>query len=337
LNFVKVSEFACISRIFPGFIIIGEGMLSTIEAIYVAAQEVVLSNKHTWSNTDKANLQHLLYIFALNRAIAATAAVEKGKPAPHSDIDKKLRQRKLSYIGTEKHRRDIEKGRELKALHRKQKVSLGERLEKLNLSKGYNSAKNYRKISIWAVPDSEHFDTLQSQIKLLSKTHQLPCFIPHVTLMGGIKCKSEEVVDQYIHLLTCRLRGKFDSIRVIMEGPVTTAFISPDLPKWNQSCVIAVKETEQFMNFVSTIESILNSTNNDINDFQQGNDRKRVKFPEPFGRPHFSFAYGNEKSVCATFKPAVLDFQCREIMIWDTSNATLEGVESWRKLASISL
>lgn len=93
----------------------GPGMLSTIEAIYTAAVEVATYHQgFECKQSDEESLLSLLWIFGLIRVAAANTARKNGKPMPFSDTDKEERRKRLSYIGTEKHKRDKEKGKILK-------------------------------------------------------------------------------------------------------------------------------------------------------------------------------------------------------------------------------
>eukprot|EP00590_Aulacoseira_subarctica_P000520 CAMPEP_0172436194 /NCGR_PEP_ID=MMETSP1064-20121228/71597_1 /TAXON_ID=202472 /ORGANISM="Aulacoseira subarctica , Strain CCAP 1002/5" /LENGTH=314 /DNA_ID=CAMNT_0013184589 /DNA_START=51 /DNA_END=992 /DNA_ORIENTATION=- len=82
----------------------GQGMLSTIEAIFYASWEV--SEYH---QKHDSNLIDLLYIFGIQRALSKIHADRLGKPSPFSKEGKEERRALRRCIGTEKHLRDIEK------------------------------------------------------------------------------------------------------------------------------------------------------------------------------------------------------------------------------------
>lgn len=87
----------------------GEGMLSTIEAIFYASWEV--SEYHQNQNSI---LIDLLYIFGIQRALSKIHADRLGKPSPYSKEGKEERRALRRCIGTEKHLRDLEKGKLLR-------------------------------------------------------------------------------------------------------------------------------------------------------------------------------------------------------------------------------
>ncbi len=89
----------------------GEGMLSTIEAIFYASWEVL--EFHNKDQRDH-NLIHLLYIFGIQRALSGIMADRIGKPSPYSREGKEERRAQRRCIGTEKHLRDLEKGMRLR-------------------------------------------------------------------------------------------------------------------------------------------------------------------------------------------------------------------------------
>lgn len=101
-------------------------MVSTIEAIYYAAWEVLEENRaraqgsqqrqncETLLQRQQEDLMHLFWIFGIQRSLAGTTAVQTGKPLPYSVEGKEERRAQRRCIGTEKHQRDLEKGRLLK-------------------------------------------------------------------------------------------------------------------------------------------------------------------------------------------------------------------------------
>ena len=105
----------------------GPGMVSTIEAVYYAAWEILqqkyrhLVNSEPNSKSlasdllmDQNNLIHLLWLFGHQRAAAFEAAQKTGKPAPFSDEGKEMRRVLRIQKGTGKHLRDKEVGKALR-------------------------------------------------------------------------------------------------------------------------------------------------------------------------------------------------------------------------------
>lgn len=84
----------------------GEGMLSTIEAIFYSSWEVWEFRKKDQDH----DLIHLLYIFGIQRALSGLKAARAGKPYPFSREGKEERRSQRRCIGTDKHKRDLERG-----------------------------------------------------------------------------------------------------------------------------------------------------------------------------------------------------------------------------------
>ena len=99
----------------------GPGMCSTLEAIYFAAVEVAevsccFDFDNDIDNEKRKALIDLMWLFGIQRSATALGARREGKPLPFSK-DGKAMQRDLRKTakGSEKHMRDIEIGKRLKA------------------------------------------------------------------------------------------------------------------------------------------------------------------------------------------------------------------------------
>eukprot|EP00934_Nitzschia_sp_Nitz4_P007402 Nitzschia sp. Nitz4//scaffold4_size323378//206492//207331//NITZ4_000678-RA/size323378-processed-gene-0.366-mRNA-1//-1//CDS//3329553453//7392//frame0 len=57
----------------------GQGMLSTAEAIYCAAMDVT---RHTWTEEERDNLLHILWLFALQRSVIGEKTQEEQRSHP---------------------------------------------------------------------------------------------------------------------------------------------------------------------------------------------------------------------------------------------------------------
>mmetsp|Transcript_7101 Transcript_7101/g.7752 ORF Transcript_7101/g.7752 Transcript_7101/m.7752 type:complete len:396 (+) Transcript_7101:238-1425(+) len=123
----------------------GEGMCSTMEAIYFAALQVQIANrgKHNNRNTNDdyindeetnndvndeercKRLVHLMWLFGIQRSATIMTAKSDGKPLPFS-VEGKEYQRSLrrTIKGSEKHLRDIENGKRLSKIHQEQQQML---------------------------------------------------------------------------------------------------------------------------------------------------------------------------------------------------------------------
>jgi hypothetical protein len=97
----------------------GTGMCSTLEALYFAALETAEAsneNRHRkdFNEVNRKSLIDLMWLFGIQRNATALSAKREGKPSPFSK-DGKAMQRNLRKTekGSEKHLRDIERGKRL--------------------------------------------------------------------------------------------------------------------------------------------------------------------------------------------------------------------------------
>ncbi len=111
----------------------GSGMCSTLEAIYFAALEVYAltkrnddfdsserndDNNSEISNDGDFDLLPLMWLFAIQRLATVRTAKREGKPDPFTKEGKEYqRALRRTIKGSEKHLRDIEKGKMLKEIH----------------------------------------------------------------------------------------------------------------------------------------------------------------------------------------------------------------------------
>lgn len=107
--------------------------------------------------------------------------------------------------------------------------------------------------------------------------------------------------------------------------------------KWNQSCMVAVKRLPDFMRVVALTRMAVHGKD-DHHDVADSINAMTIDFARPFGEPHYSFAYGNDESLCEEVVPPISEFIAHELQVWCTSPATLAGVASgWKHLSTIRL
>lgn len=92
----------------------GSKCISTLEAIYYAALQI-RQGSFKESECIYENLINLMWLFGVQRSLTSTAADERGKEKPFTDLGKE-NQRELRRVikGSEKHMRDIEAGKKLR-------------------------------------------------------------------------------------------------------------------------------------------------------------------------------------------------------------------------------
>jgi hypothetical protein len=173
-------------------------------------------------------------------------------------------------------------------------------------------------LSLWLMPPHYNVQRIQAQIDKLADGKG-PTFIPHVTIITGIQCYSEEEVQEIAKKLQEGLKGfgrvpcSFGSVPYTSKG------------HWNQALFLTMDMAASLLNICQKSRIIL------------GMDTEIWRFAPPAGLPHLSLFYGisdipDKKEV----KP-VLPFHSMSLALWKTDPPTLEGVPSWKEVAVIEL
>jgi hypothetical protein len=173
------------------------------------------------------------------------------------------------------------------------------------------SLKNY---SLWLLPPKQE----AAQIATLSENRG-PAFIPHITVVGGIKCDSEDQALEAAHNLQEGLKG-FGKISCEFK-PVP--FSSERV--WSQALCLEMESSESFLKLCQTSRTILDK------------NAENWSFPPPVSMPHLSLFYGVSNIPPKNDMQPVHPFHAYSLALWQTHPATLEGVSSWKEIARIDL
>ena len=181
------------------------------------------------------------------------------------------------------------------------------------------SASSPFKISIWLMPPPGVETRIQGLVNSLAKKNGGPTFRPHVTVVGGFECKSEEEA----HRMAADLRKglkHYGSVPCIFD-PKFKSYPTT----WNQSLIATVEVTEAFFNLCQISREILNVNPNNWT------------FPSPANLPHMSLFYGVENIPDLTGLSPIEDYEAHTISVWKTFSSDIGGVDEWVELDSFSL
>ena len=188
-----------------------------------------------------------------------------------------------------------------------------------------NNSMLVKQVTLWLVPPNSVAEKLQTNIVDLCKQTDGASapFVPHVTIIGGIPCESDDTLKNLTEKLQKGLQGT-GSVPCRFRQDVETMYHDDDSLVWNQACVSVVKQTKEFMAFHKHCRNILN-----LND-------EEWEFPPPLREPHLSHFYGTTVPPASENVLVAPDFDAVEAALWETSGG-YEGVKNWRELARIKL
>lgn len=212
-------------------------------------------------------------------------------------------------------------------------------------------------ISIWLIPPEPlltELSSIQSQI-IKEDGRQLPTFIPHVTLIGGVKMSDcftaeeiqtsnlqtdtdanadvDDIAAQYV---LQRLQRAFQSGGVLCH-PIKEKGVFAER-QWNQSCICLLERNDSIMSAMQTANDALFSSSTTMvpNSKDQSNKLPIERhFKPPVNDHHYSFAYGN--SIISPSVECPPTFTCTEMILMWTYPATLEGVGQWREIGRVNI
>ena len=215
-------------------------------------------------------------------------------------------------------------------------------------------------ISLWLIPPEPlltELSSIQSQI-IKEEDRQLPSFIPHVTLIGGVKisdcCTVEEI--QTINLQTDtvdtnadiddiaaqvvlqRLQRAFQSYGGVVCHPIKEKGVFAER-QWNQSCICLLERNDSIMNAMQTANDALFSSSSTTTTPNSKDQSAKLPIERHFKPPvndhHYSFAYGNSIIPPSVERPPT--FTCTEMVLMWTYPATLDGVKEWAEIGRVNL
>ena len=214
-------------------------------------------------------------------------------------------------------------------------------------------------ISIWLIPPEPlltELYSIQSQI-IKEEDRQLPTFIPHVTLIGGVKisdcCTAEEIQksnlqtdidtnadldDIAAQVVLQRLQCAFQSYGGVVCHPIKEKGVFAER-QWNQSCICLLERNDSIMNAMHTANDVLFSSSSTTTVPNNKDQSPKLPIERHFKPPvndhHYSFAYGN--SIIPPSVECPPTFTCTEMILMWTYPATLDGVKEWTEIGRVNL
>ena len=174
-------------------------------------------------------------------------------------------------------------------------------------------------LSLWLMPPEIARNEIQEQINKFASDDRGPTFVPHVTIIERIPCQSEWHAMEVANQLQEGMKG-FGAIPCqLVSGPFTSKGV------WNQAFFMVLDMSAPFMNLCQKCRAVL------------GFDTESWRFAPPADLPHLSLFYGEKNIPDKNTVEAIHPFYSYELALWRTDPQTLNGVPTWKQVATISL
>jgi Cyclic phosphodiesterase-like protein len=182
-------------------------------------------------------------------------------------------------------------------------------------------------LSLWLLPPKHIHKRLSKEIAKLSLQHNhlgsSSVFVPHVTIIGSIRCETQREVAQLGEKLLKGLSGTGVVPCRFQPNPCLSMYNDQQKLVWSQSCVSIMYRSPEYMALLQKSREVL------------GLPPGEWMFPGPACEPHFSKYYG--KIALEEPQSPPPDFDADEAALWLTTPGTLEGVALWREVTRIPL
>ena len=187
-----------------------------------------------------------------------------------------------------------------------------------------NAAKQKMNLSLWLMAPDTVSGTLTEKIQFLAETYTPSSgpFLPHVTIVGGIRSKDTQGT---LDALSSALTGKYPGgIPCRFFGGLSSGKDAEGNFVWSQALAAVMERSPEYMNLVEASRLALKMP-------------AEHRFPPPLSNPHMSLYYGvqNVPGVESIEIPSV--FLATEAALWVTYPATVDGVKSWKEIGRVSL
>jgi Cyclic phosphodiesterase-like protein len=181
-------------------------------------------------------------------------------------------------------------------------------------------------LSLWLLPPMQIRTELAKEIAKLAMKHSSQGssapFMPHITVIGSIRCETHREVKELGRQLEKGLKGCGAVPCRFEQGPCRAMFKDEQVV-WSQSCIAMMERSDEFMHLLKLSRQILNLP---LGEWM---------FPGPACEPHFSKFYGAKE--IPTNVPPPPDFVADEVALYMTTPGTREGVSKWREVTRIPL
>lgn len=184
-------------------------------------------------------------------------------------------------------------------------------------------------LSLWLLPPEPLRTKFAREIAKLSLRHNQSGssspFVPHVTIVGSIRCETQREATELGKHLKDRLRGTGPVPCRFRKIPCESMYDASNMLVWSQSCIAMMERSEEYMNLLDQSRQVLKLPSGEW------------IFPGPAHEPHFSKYYGSQPLSPTTIIHPPEDFVADEAALFLTTPGTLNGVSQWREVKRIDL
>lgn len=181
-------------------------------------------------------------------------------------------------------------------------------------------------LSLWLLPPHSIRKQLSKEIAKLSMKYtrqgSSAPFVPHITIIGSIRCETQREATELGHKLQQGLQGSGKVNCRFLRQPCMAMFKDNQVV-WSQACIAVMERCEEYMNILAQSRKLL--------ELPPG----EWMFPGPACEPHFSKFYGAQPIPEEVDAPP--DFVADQAALFLTTPGTLEGVGKWRQITIIDL
>eukprot|EP00980_Cylindrotheca_fusiformis_P021658 scaffold8505_cov130-Cylindrotheca_fusiformis.AAC.24 len=191
-------------------------------------------------------------------------------------------------------------------------------------------------LSFWLLPPEPLRSKFAREIAHLSLKHNRAGssapFVPHITIVGSIRCETQREATELGKHLKKKLRGTGPVPCRFRRTPCESMYDASNTLVWSQSCIAIMERSDEYMNLLARTREALKLPLGEW------------IFPGPAHEPHFSKYYGSRPplsdGLAATSTPIIQppeDFVAHEAALFLTTPGTLNGVSQWREVTRIDL
>lgn len=183
-------------------------------------------------------------------------------------------------------------------------------------------------LSLWLLPPADARKHLSKEIAKLSlkytKLGSSAPFMPHITIVGSIRCETLREAKDLGKKLRKGLEGTGTVPCHFHKRPCVAMHDEHNELVWSQSCISIMDRSDEYMELLVKSRSLL------------GLPPGEWMFPAPACEPHFSRFYGTKGIEDASI-PAPEDFIADEAALFLTTPGTVQGVGQWKEVTRIAL
>jgi hypothetical protein len=187
-------------------------------------------------------------------------------------------------------------------------------------------------LSLWLLPPQPLRTTLTNEIAKLAlsnmKQGSSAPFIPHVTVIGSIKCDTQRQVKELVKDMKQGLAGMGSVPCRFHRHKVCEAMHTEDDEEsklvWSQACIARMEPCPEYMAVLQCARDVLHLP------------KGEWMFPPPARAPHYSKYYGNT-ALSTPLPPPPPNFDAMEAALFLTTPGTVAGVSQWRPVARFPL